>query len=254
MLAMCARVAPALVRDWCGSAKLTCSFLSFSATLTPGPSGRLSEPFAPLMVTASAAMVAVTPAGNSTGALAILDMMALLAAARSGDDAQDFAALSDRARLLVGHDALRGRDDHRPHAPEHLRQLVLAAVDPQARTADALEAVDHRPALEVLQADGEARLAAVGVEAEVGDVALVLQHLDDGGLQARGIELHLGLAGGLAVTDAGEEIGDWIGHAHGFRSLTSLPSPGPGSPRGRPPRGFSPARGRTCGTRRASGP
>src|ERR1700739_961681 len=179
MLARCARVAPARVRARSASAKLTCSFFSACATVTPGVSGRLREPLAPLMVTASAAMVAGTPCGSSTGALAILDMMALCA---YGNDAPAFAALSDRARLAVGHDALGGRDDHRPHAPEHLRQVVLAAIDAQPRPADALQAVDHRPALEVLQADGEPRLAAVGVEAEVGDVALVLQHLDDGGL------------------------------------------------------------------------
>src|SRR5579863_1760198 len=104
MLARCARVAPALVRATCGSAKLTCSFFSVCATETPAASGRLSEPLAPLMVTASAAMVAVTPEGSSTGALAILDILAFRLGF-SGDDAQDFAALSDRARLPVGHDS-----------------------------------------------------------------------------------------------------------------------------------------------------
>src|SRR6516225_6888047 len=38
MLARCARVAPARVRARSGLVKLTCSFLSFSATLTPGVS------------------------------------------------------------------------------------------------------------------------------------------------------------------------------------------------------------------------
>ena len=44
---------------------------------TAVPAARLKEPFAPLMVTESPAIVAVTPCGRSTGALAILDMVAL---------------------------------------------------------------------------------------------------------------------------------------------------------------------------------
>ena len=70
-------MAPARVRASSASEYLICSFFSVCTTDTPLVSDRLSEPLAPLMVTASAAMVAVTPAGKSTGALAILDMMAV---------------------------------------------------------------------------------------------------------------------------------------------------------------------------------
>src|SRR5579864_5923683 len=219
MLARCARVAPALVRASPGSENLISSFFSVCTTDTPALSGRLSEPLAPLMVTAAPATVAVTPAGNSTGDLAILDMMLC---SISGDDAQDFPALPRGARLAVGHHALGGRDDHRAHAAEDLRQLVLAAVNAQARTADTLEAVDDRAAFEILQPNRESRLAAIGIEAEVADVALLLQHLDDGGLQARGGELHFVLARGLAVANARQQVGNGIGHAHAA-SLTSWP-------------------------------
>src|SRR3954468_20837893 len=119
------------------------------------------------MVTCSGDRVAVTPFGRSTGALAILDMSVSLLT--SGHDAQDFAALSDRTGLLVRHHALRRRHDHRAHSAENLRQLVLAAVDPQARTADALNAVDDGTSLVVLQPDGQRRFAAVGLGAEVPD-------------------------------------------------------------------------------------
>src|ERR1700730_11623708 len=248
MLARCARVAPARVRAAPGSAKLISSFLSVCTTDTPSVSGRLSEPLAPLMVTPEAAMVAVTPAGSSTGDLAILDIVTVL----SGDDAQHFAALTRGSRLAVGHHALWGGDDHRAHAPQDLGQLVLAAVDAQSRAADALEAVDDRAAFEVLQPDSEALLAAVGIEAEVADVALLLQHLDAGGLQARGGELHFALARGLAVADARQQIGNGVGHAHAA-PLTSSPWRDRESRRGWRPRGSSPSRGRTCGTRRASG-
>src|SRR6185312_2092064 len=249
MLARCARVEPANVRAWPGSLNFTSRRFSACTTLTPGRRARLSEPLAPFRVTALSAIVAVTPCGSSTGALAILDM------ARSPlrHDAEHFAALADRARLLVRHDALRRGDDDRPHAAQDLRQLVLAAIDAQPRTADTLQAVDDRPALEVLEADGQSRLAALLIEAEVSDVAFVLQHLHDGVLQPRGGEANLGLARGLAVTDARQEIGDRIGHAH-WASLTSSPSRGRVSRRGWRPRGSSPARGRTCGRRRASGP
>src|SRR6185437_3355332 len=168
-------------------------------------------------------------------------------------DAEHFAALPDRARLLVRHDALGRGDDDRPHAAQDLGQLVLAAVDAQARAADTLQAIDDRAAFEVLEADGQGRLAGVFLEPEVSDVAFVPQHLHDGGLQPRGGEANLGLARGLAVADARQEIGDRIGHAHGAL-LTSSPSRAQGSRRGWPPRGSSPARGRTCGRPRVSGP
>src|SRR5215468_7241720 len=84
-------------------------------------------------------------------------------------------------------------------------------------TTDALEAVDDRAALEIFQSDRQARLATIGIEAEIADVALLLQHLDDGGLQARGAELHFALARGLAVADTGQQVGDGVSHAHGQR-------------------------------------
>src|SRR6516165_706744 len=105
MLARWARVAPARVRASPGSENLISSFFSFCTTDTPAVSGRLSEPFAPLMVTEPCARVAVTPWGSSTGALAIRDMLAT----PSGDDAQHLASLTGSARLAVGHHALGRR-------------------------------------------------------------------------------------------------------------------------------------------------
>src|ERR1700743_2125404 len=128
MFARCARVAPAWVRLIPGSVNLISRCFSACTTETPRVSGMLKVPLAPLMVTDSGAMVAVTPCGRSPGGLAILDMKT---SSRLRHDAQDFAALSDRTRLLVRHHALGRGDDHRTHPAEHLRQLVLAAVDPQ---------------------------------------------------------------------------------------------------------------------------
>src|SRR5882757_1401847 len=221
MFARCARVAPAWVRDKPGSLYLTWSFWSACTTVTPRDSGVLRLPFAPLMVTCSGDTVAVTPFGRSTGALAILDMSVSLLA--SGHDAQDFAALSDRTGLLVRHHTLGRGHDHRAHAAENLRQFILAAVDAQAGTADTLNAVDNGPPVVIFQPDGQRRLAAVGLGTEVRNVAFVLQYLDDGRLQLRRRQLHFGLASSLGIANAGQQVGDRIGHAH-IAPLTSSPS------------------------------
>src|SRR5262245_41680292 len=189
MFATCARVAPACVRD-SSLANLTVSCLSFCSIDTPGFSGSDRVPLAPFTVTPSAATVVVTPCGTSMIFLATRDMTKSPAMC-SGDDAEHFAALAGRARLLVGHHTLGGGDDDGAHATQYLRQLVLAAIDTQARTADALEAVDDRAALEILQADGQRRLAAVVVHAEVRDIALVLQHATNGDLHFRRSHGHL---------------------------------------------------------------
>src|ERR1700741_3724065 len=125
MFASSARVAPAeAIRSavGCASATPTTSVWSFCSTGMPSAIGSVTAPLAPLTVTAPGASVALTPWGNLTGSFAILDM-----SASSGDHAEHFAALSGAARLAVGHDAGRRRDDRDAEPAEHLRQLVLAA-------------------------------------------------------------------------------------------------------------------------------
>src|SRR5689334_22537477 len=142
MFARCARVAPACARA-SSFAYFTWICLSFCSMDTPVLSGRDNEPLAPFTVTASVATVAVTPCGRSMIAFVTRDM----ALHSLRDDAQDFAALADRARLLVRHHALRRRHDDGAHTAEHLRQLVLTAIDAQPRPRDALEAIDDGLAL-----------------------------------------------------------------------------------------------------------
>src|SRR5580704_7713658 len=202
MFARCARIAPARIRTLSSPWYFTASVLSECSTDTPPPSASVNAPLAPLMVTLSGARLTPTPAGNSTIRLATLDISVLPVSARllaSGNDAQDFAALADRLRRLVRHHALGRRYDHRAHAAEHARNLVLAAVDAQARPAHALDPVDHRAAVVVLQADRQHRLAVVLVQAEVRDIALVLQHLEDRSFQLRRGDHDVGLARRLAV-------------------------------------------------------
>src|SRR5690242_6175853 len=130
MFARCARVAPACARD-SSFAYFTWICLSFCSMDTPVLSGKDNEPFAPFTVTASEATVAVTPCGRSMMAFATRDMARLVLSWSLRDDAQDFAALADRARLLVRHHTLRRGDDDSAHTAEHLRELVLTAIDAQ---------------------------------------------------------------------------------------------------------------------------
>src|SRR5665213_2017512 len=227
MLARCARVAPARMRTESSPWYLTDSVLSCCVIDTPSPRIRFSTPRAPLPVTTRGTSLTVTPAGRSMIRLATLDMFSFPSVWSSSDDAQYFAALADGLRRLVGHDALGGRDDHRAHAPQDARNLILAAIDAQARTADALDAVDDRTAFVILQVDGQHRLAFIARAIEVGDVALVLQHRKDRQLQFRSVDSHTGLERRLAVADAGQQVGARIGHAHRLSSYQlALPSPG----------------------------
>src|SRR5882672_3450575 len=146
------------------------------------------------------------------------------------NDEQHFAAGAGRARLGVGHDALRRGYDRDAQAAQHLGQLVLTAIDPQARTADALDAVDDGTAVVILELDRQGALRAGGIDAVPAYVTLVLQHLEDGELQLRSTHTHRGLARGLRVANTRQKIGNRISHAHCAR-LTNWPSTGPESRR-----------------------
>src|SRR5580698_598850 len=212
ILARCARVEPAIAfMPSAAVSACTSNCLSCCTTFTPLFSASVSEPFAPFSVTASAPIVAVTPCGRSTGIFATRDIvkpyLTLL------DDEQHFAAGAGRARLLVGHDALRGGDHRNAQTAQHLGKFILAAIDAQARPADALDAIDDGPAVVILQFNGQGALGAAVVDTEVRDVALGLQHLENGHLQLRGAHAHGRLARGLRIANAGQEIGNWISHA-----------------------------------------
>src|SRR6185295_1648090 len=180
MFARCARVAPAVMRACCPS-YLMASFFSCCSTVMPLATASDSSPLAPLTLTTLAATEAVTPVGSSTGRFATRLICFSL-----GHDAEHFAALPDGPCLFVGHHALGRGNDRGAEAALDLRQLGLAAVDAQAGTRHALEAVDDRTAVEILQLDRQRVLRTLGRGTEVGDIAFVLQHLDQRGLQLRG--------------------------------------------------------------------
>src|ERR1039458_2141391 len=165
---------------------------------------------------------------------------------------QHFAARARGACRGIGHDALRRGDDRDSQTTEHLGQFVLAAIDAQPRTADALDAVDDRPAVVIFQFDGYGVLRTARIDTKGADIPLVLQYLEYGEFQLRGTHADRGLARGLRVADAGQKIGDRISHAHCAR-LTSWPWTDPESRRDWRPRATWCAPVRTCGKHRAAG-
>src|SRR5688500_13147023 len=252
-----------------GSSAGTCA-VSFSSLMSTSAGLAIDRvPFGPLTLTFSGWTFISMPFARATGFLATRDMCVT----PLGHEAQDFTADALLARLRIGHDALGGGDDRDAEATEDLRDRVLAAVLAQARARDALQALDHRLAFEVLQRDLEFGLGAVLGHAEVADVALALQHLGDRDLGLGRRHFHRRLADGGRIPDADQHVGDGISHAHflfpflstdirrnsqicetiGVLRVTRTPCAGPARRRAWSLRAACCGRGRTWRRRRAGG-
>src|SRR4249920_742727 len=136
------------------------------STLTVSPKRRDRVPSGPLTEISPAPMVTSTLGGTLTGLLPIRDMLP-----PSGHDAEDFATDTGGARLAIGHDAMRRRDDGDTQPVHHARDVVLALVYPQPRFRHAFDLFDHRPARVVLERDVQHRLDAFADYGEAIDVA-----------------------------------------------------------------------------------
>src|SRR3989338_563474 len=175
-------------------------------TFTRGCTAYSRLPLGPFTLTWLPLSLTSTPPGMVTGFFAILDMFALSPRPASGNDAQHFAAEAGLARGAIGHDPFGRGDDRHARAAEDARQPVLGPILTQAGRAHALDALDHPPALEILERDLQRRFTGVADLAPVLDIALVLEHLRDGALDARGRHAHADLLGLLAVADAGQHV------------------------------------------------
>src|SRR5882672_2521854 len=214
MLATNARTVPDMALAWLELPSALKTMLSPSFfTSTFGSAARATVPSGPFTEIWPPARFTSTPFGSDTGYLAIRDMVA------SGNDAENFAANAVGACFAVGHDAARGRQDRHAQAVHHLRNVVATLVDAQSRLRDALEALDHRPASVVLQADGELLLHALIAQGEVLDVALVLQDLGDRSLELGSRHRHFRMPDQLGIADARQHVGDGVAHAHSAFSL-----------------------------------
>src|SRR5204863_2118347 len=113
--------------------------------------------------------------------------------------ADDFAADIGGTRLGVGHDAARRGQDRDAESVEVARQLADLRIDAAARSGDALDLLDDRTAVVVLQLD--AKLLHAGPQflfEPAADVALALENIEHVGAQARSRSGHAFEACGLA--------------------------------------------------------
>src|SRR4051812_15905000 len=140
------------------------------STLTRPFSGWVRVPSGPLTVIDDALIATSVPAGTAIGILATRDIVYSLSHV-----ANHFATDTGCACFAVGHHTLGGRDDCHAQAVHDLRDFILALVDAQARTGNALDALDDRTAGVILQTDFQFRLATFGGHGEIFNVTLVLQ-------------------------------------------------------------------------------
>src|SRR5450631_487990 len=180
------------------------------STLTVCPKLRDSVPRGPMTDISPAPMVTSTLGGTLTGLLPMRDM----SYSPSGHDAEHFAADTGGARLAIGHDTVRRRDDGDAQPVHHARNVILVLVDPQSRLGDAFDLLDHRPARVVLECDVEYRLDAFADHGEAVDVAFVLEDLGNCHLDLGRRHLDSCLLRQLRIANARQHVGDWITHAH----------------------------------------
>src|SRR5450432_2546803 len=225
MLATSARIVPDIASASGESLAGANMILPFSFfTVTRALTGRTSVPSEPLTLIVSAFVVTSTPLGTAIGIFPTRDMTCSFSTRSLSYDMplrhvhQDFAADAGLPRLAIGHHALGRGDDGDAAAVHDARDVVPALVDPQARTADALDLLDHGMAGVVLQRDLELGLGTLALDPEAVDVALVLQDLGNRHLQLRRRHRDARLFHHLRVADAGQHIGDRITHAHGSNS------------------------------------
>src|SRR5262249_47764376 len=113
----------------------------------------------------------------------------------------------------VADDAPGRAEDLDAHAGEDRPEFLVAAVDPSARLAHAVDLGDEALAIGAIfqvepQGPGWDGLDFL----EVPDVALVAEHPGDSLAQARGGHLDEGALDADRVADPGEHVGDRVGH------------------------------------------
>src|ERR1700744_113784 len=183
-------------------------FSNFTAT----SSGTVNDnsPFAPFTETRWPSTLAVTPEGTATGFFPIRDIVCFLKPA-SEDLAEHFAADIGFARGMVGHHALRCRDDGDAETVADARHAVDGCVNAAARLRHALDFADPRLAVEIFELDIELGAAVAELRRRIAaDITLVLQNVEHVGANARAGRRHLALLAHLRVADAGEHIAQGI--------------------------------------------
>src|SRR5690606_36424784 len=135
--------------------------------------------------------------------------------------AEDFAADIGVASLGIRHHAARGRQDRDTHAAAHLAEVGDRRIDATARLRHAVDRLDDRLTLVILQLDAEVALVAVLNHFVAADIAFLLEDLEHVHTQLRGRASDGGLARLLTIADAGQHIAKGIGESHAPVLLTS---------------------------------
>src|SRR4051794_4826936 len=201
-----------------------------------------SSPFGPFTLTAPGSTSTSTPSGISIGFRPIL-----LIEVSSPDVCDDLSAHTALARLVAGHHAAGGGHDRGTHAAEHARDVLLGHVAAPAGSRDPLHPADHGTSVLRVAKPNLDHLADPGrLDAEVADVALLLEDAGHLALQPGCGDLDLLVLGQQSVANPVQVIGDWIGK-HRLLATSSTWSFRARSRGGRHPAGRS-GRGRTCGS------
>jgi hypothetical protein len=167
--------------------------------------------------------VTSTPCGMATGIFPTRDIAYFSCSLRPRS-----RALRRRyrcARFAISHHALGGGDNGHTQAVHDLRNVVAALVHTQARTADALDALDDRTTSVVLQGNLQLRLAIFTFTSKFVDVTLILQDLGQWPPSLWKKACSRSTFGHhLRVADAGQHVGDGITHAHVVKLSCRLPA------------------------------
>src|SRR5210317_49425 len=147
---------------------------SFSSRLIAGWRTRSRLPLGPFTFSCEPLMLMSTPEGSLIGFLATRDIPVSLSHVTN-----EFTAVAGSTRRHVGHEATRCAHDHNAQTVKHTRQVILATIDTQSRTARTFQAVDSATAFEILECNFKTWFAVVFVHAKVSDISLFLQHGSD---------------------------------------------------------------------------
>src|SRR6202035_2557863 len=147
-------------------------------TETSSGTTKRNSPFWPLILTDWPSTAAVTPLGTAIGFLPTRDMMLSLSK-RSEDGAQHLAAHMALARLMVGHDTERRRQDRHAEPVRHARHRIHRRIDAPSRLRHACDFANDGLAIVVFELDLEFRtpIAELG-RVVAADIAFRLQHVE----------------------------------------------------------------------------
>src|SRR5262245_53723070 len=188
------------------SPRMTETLPPSTLTLTRGGICSVSVPLGPFTRTPPSTVSTLTPFGIGIGLRPTRDMAL-------PHLAEELAAHRSRPRLAVRQHTLRGGDHRDAEPAAHLGDLVAGDIDPAPRTAHPAQARDQgAPGSVVAHAHHQHVLAVALLHAHLAQIALGGEHLGDRMPQPRGGAHDLGVVRLARVADAGQQVGDRIGH------------------------------------------